>query len=105
MKRFLNLSRVSTSTLIAIPIVVGFLFMGIQLFIFKSYSGTDIENLLISFTFFFWGLSGVPMVIRKEAPGSLSSETLAVIQGFIMILFGWGVALGPWIYKFVLSGK
>lgn len=105
MKKHISFSRINTRVLIAIPVVLGFFCIGIQLFVFKAYTGKFIEDLLISFTFFFWGLSGVPMIVRKEAPGFLPSGIFAVIEGVILVILGWGIAFGPWIYQLFFSGR
>lgn len=98
-----QISRVDTQTLVVIPIILGLLCMGVYIFSFRNYSGSFNENLLIFLIFFFFGASGIPMIIRKEALGSFGFGFSAIIQGTIILLLGWGIAFGSVIYK-ILSG-
>jgi hypothetical protein len=54
------------------------------------------QDLLFSFTFFFLGMSGIPIIIRKEMPGIFNIYGLhAVITGIFIVLGGLGLSLLP----------
>lgn len=99
MKKNLDLSRINTRVLITVPLVLGFIIIGVQLSVVNMFSKT-VQDILISLTFFFWGMSGIPMIVRKEAPGYLLRGSLAIAQGIILLIVCWAIALGIWFYRF-----
>jgi hypothetical protein len=48
-------------------------------------------------TWFFFGLAGIPMIIRKEA--LIERDGWAVLIGIIHLVIGWGLAFIPLIYN------
>lgn len=100
MKKNPDLSRIKTRILITVPLVLGFIILGVQLSGIKMISSKNIQDFLISLTFFFWGMSGIPMIARKEAPGFLLQGPLAVAQGIVLLIVCWTIAFGIWFYRF-----
>jgi hypothetical protein len=47
---------------------------------------------------FIWGLTGLSMIIRKEAFGDMGIEVLAIIEGIFLLVFFWGLAFA-FLYK------
>lgn len=102
MKRIPDLSRINTRVLITVPLVLGFIILGVQLSIINKMSSKTVQDILISLTFFFWGMSGIPMIVRKEAPGYLLRGPLAIAQGIILLIFCWAIAFGICFYRFLV---
>jgi len=96
-KVFDSLARMRTRTLIFIPLLLGFLCILVLIIIWQSYTGALMQQVLLSTSFLFFGLSGLPMIIRQEADFSLFSldGPLAVILGVIVFASGLIVASSP----------
>jgi hypothetical protein len=89
--------RLSTMNLVAIPIIAGFICFLILLGTGGYHPGEHKHDLLISLGFFFLGLSGVPIIIRKEFPGIFAVYGLhAVISGILILISSWSLALLPY---------
>ncbi len=91
------ITRVPTSTLVTIPNLFALLFMGTGAFVNpKIFAGTPYDLYIVFGICFFFGLSGVPMIIRKEAPNFIFpfKGFLAVLQGIAFLIIGWGFAFG-----------
>ena len=86
-----------------ITAVLGIIWSGIESKIFPGKSaGQPVADILFSLTFFFWGLSGISMIIRKEIPFLEKNKITgiyAVISGIMMTMMGWGLALLPLISR------
>jgi hypothetical protein len=102
-KRIPNLSRINTGVLITVPLILGFIILGIQLSVINKMSSKIVQDILISLTFFFWGMSGIPMIVRKEAPGYLLKGPLAIAQGIVLLVVCWTIAFGVWFYRFLIK--
>jgi len=83
-----HLSMMSTGKLVLLPILLSLLPIS-ALFIISpgQYSGRPMQDLLVYLMFFLWGLSGIPIILRQEAPGIISFYGwLGVGQGLLMML-------------------
>jgi len=92
------LSRLRTSNLIMIPVILSLIPLGLDQWISGGhYSGTIAENILILSTIFLWGCIGIPIIVRKESPGLITLYGWpAILNGVIIVLLSWifvGVSL------------
>jgi hypothetical protein len=101
MARIPKLAQISTRLVTTIPIMLGFVCIFIETLLYKQYSGHVIEDVLIGLTFFFWGLSGLPMIIRKEGFGDMGIEALAIINGIILLVIFWGIDIAMLYFLFI----
>jgi hypothetical protein len=85
------LSSLSTKQLIVIPGLVSLVPISILLLFSKGgYSARPIEDFLIPLTLFILGFIGLPMIIRKEAPGVIVLHgKLAILQGVLIMFCFW----------------
>ena len=85
-----------TAQLVMIPAMGGMLLILILVGIgFAGYRGTLAYFILSGLTFFLWGCTGIPLIVRKEVPYlSIMSGWAAVVVGLIFLVIGWGIALG-----------
>jgi hypothetical protein len=90
-------ARLRTRTLIIIPLSVGIICLIVQTFIWPQYTGAPLQNVLIPIGFLLMGLSGLPMILRREADFSLFilEGPLAVILGIILLAAGLYLGLAP----------
>jgi len=102
------IARVPTSTLITIPNLIALIFVGIGACVNpKNFAGKPYD-LYIAFGFlFFGGLSGIPMIVRKEAPNFIFplEGFLAVLQGIAFLIIGWGLAFGFLYFYLARTGS
>ena len=89
------LARMETRYLILLPLLIGAVPLIILFSLPKAeYSGTPVAEFLILLTFFTWGLMGLPMIIRKEAPWLIPiTGWLAVVEGIVITLASWTVVI------------
>ena len=90
-----RLSKMSTLQLILIPFLISFLPLGIIIALGTlGYRGTPSQSILVLMMFFLWGLTGVPIIIRKEVPSAFYPVKgwQAVAEGILVIL-GMGVVI------------
>ncbi len=91
-------ARASTNTLI-----VAFFLIGVSciLPLELNHAYREYKVWFISAMFFFWGLSGLPIIIRQDADFGLVriEGWLAVTLGVLLLLSGFALALLPlWMY-------
>jgi small-conductance mechanosensitive channel len=100
-KAKMSFARLSTRTLVVIPFMLSFIPIAILLSLpGYRYTGTPIQDQLISSILFLWGCTGIPIIVRGESPGSVPVRGwLAYIQGFLMISIPWGIAISRMITK------
>jgi hypothetical protein len=81
--------------LVMFPYLVSLLPLALLLLFFPGrYSGTKIEDLLISSMVFLWGLSGIPIMIRRELPYLISIRGwYAVATGLMIACSFWGLLI------------
>src|SRR5260370_13506387 len=87
-------------TLIAIPILLGFISFGLLFFTGPGYTGTPAQKILISLGFLWWALSGVPKIIRHESaygPVHLNGA-LALFDGVVTVVSSLVLASLPLIF-------
>jgi hypothetical protein len=87
-KVVLYIKKLNTISLVGIFILCGLIFFFIEVISFDKYSGNDIEIWLLVISFFFFGLAGIPIIIRREINiGSLYlNPVLALSFGIFMLL-------------------
>lgn len=85
-----------TLHLVLFPVVISLLPISVLVWTGSAgYRDTPAQSILSGVTFLLWGSMGLPMIIRKEIPwASTAPGWVAVVQGAILILIGWGIALG-----------
>ena len=84
-----RLSKMSTLQLILIPLGISILPLAIVVGLgMLGYIGTSLQGILILMMFFFWGVTGVPIIIRKEVPSAFYPVKgwQAVAEGMLLIL-------------------
>jgi len=87
------LSRMKTSNLIMIPVILSLIPLGLDQWISGGhYSGTTVEDALILSAVFLWGCVGIPIIVRRESPG------LITLYGWPAILSGIFIILCFWIF-------
>jgi len=84
-------TKMSTRQLVLLPLLASLIpIIALVLVSPDHYSGTEIHNILIDLIFFLWGLSGIPVIIRKETVGLVVVRGgWAVIQGIVMTIIPW----------------
>jgi hypothetical protein len=94
---FRRISRIRTMVLVNIFILLGALCMVIVAFLPPKYSGTHLEEFIISLSFLLIGLAGMPIIIRREVNIFLIhlEGTLAIIYGLTLLLAGLAIATIP----------
>jgi len=82
------LSRLRTSNLIMIPVILSLIRLGLDQWLSGGhYSGTTVENILILSTVLLWGCIGIPIIARKESPGLITLYGWsAILNGVIIVL-------------------
>lgn len=93
MRKLINFDRVHTQILITVPLVLGLIFVAAFSYAYTHFSSSFISMTLLILAFFCWGLTGIPMIVRKEAPGYLLKGYSVVIQGWVMVIFGWSIVI------------
>jgi hypothetical protein len=95
-KIFAVLSKMKTIHLVMLPVIIGILIILIALGVARLGSiGNQIGGFLLAFGLFVIGLMGLPMIIRKEIPWLVTIRGwIAVVEGIILLVIGWGLALG-----------
>jgi len=88
-------ARMTTRTLILIPYFFALICLGLGAQIGKS--SPVLHFILFPLAFFFFGLAGIPMIVRKEA--IVDRDGSAVFIGIIHLVVGWGLAFIPLIYN------
>src|SRR5512133_2424581 len=88
-------ARMTIRTLILIPYFLSFICLGLGGQTGKS--NPSLHYILFPLAFFFFGLAGIPMIVRKEA--FLDRDRSAVFFGIVHLVVGWGLALIPLIYN------
>ena len=57
------------------------------------------ENMIINFVLFLWGVAGIPMIIRREAPWIITIRGWpAIAEGLFMVVACWGLIIAEIIY-------
>ena len=86
------LYRISTNTLILTPIVASILpIVWLILTSHGKYNGNILQIILVCTILFLWGSTGIPMILRKEAPGfKVVSGWLAILRGILILICLWG---------------
>ena len=93
MRKLPNLERVDTQILITVPFVLGFIFAAIFASCYSENYSVFPSIIFLTLAFFFWGLAGIPMIVRKEAPGYLLKGYLVVIQGWTLVIVCWSAVI------------
>ena len=88
-------AKMTTRSLILIPYFLSFMCLALGGQIGKS--SPFLHFILFPLAFFFFGLAGIPMILRKEA--FLDRDRSAVFFGIIHLVVGWGLAFIPLIYN------
>lgn len=85
-----------TGHLVMLPLIVGLLLILILVVLrYAGYQNTVAQNIVAGLTFFLWGCTGLPMIIRKEIPWfTRAPGWVAVVQGVLLLIIGWTIALG-----------
>jgi hypothetical protein len=87
-------SKMNTIDLVNIPLFIGFLLFILSAIILTiGHIGNIVGVYIIILTFFIWGFMGIPMIIRKEFPYLTIRGWMAVAEGFVFVLFGWGISI------------
>jgi hypothetical protein len=88
-----KMAKTRTSTLSNICFLTGFVCI-VPLGLLDKHQGVS-QNIFVSSMFFFWGLGGLPMVIRHDADfGLFRIEGLvAVLLGVVLMICGFALAL------------
>jgi hypothetical protein len=94
-KLYYFFTRMTTRTLILIPYFFSIMCLGLGGLIGR-YS-PFLHFILFPLAFFFFGLAGIPMIVRKEA--LLDRDHSAAFFGIIHLVVGWGLAFIPPIYN------
>ena len=86
----------NTMHLILVPVRTSLLPIFILVLVgLAGYHDSLAQAILSGLVFFLWGCMGLPMIIRKEVPWFVINHGwLAVVQGTILLIIFWGVALG-----------
>jgi hypothetical protein len=94
-----RIARTSTRVLMNGFLMLGMACIAADALMFRKYTGTLIENIVIPLCFFSAGLAGLPMILRKEADFSMFQieGPLAVILGVVVLAAGLVVASIPLI--------
>jgi hypothetical protein len=89
------LGRIPTPQLIMGIFSIGLAALFLQsLFPLEAGSTNTFQSVLINIAFFFFGLSGTPIIVRKEIPGIFHIHGfLAVIVGVFILLTFWTIIL------------
>ena len=88
MKKFFDIRRISTFYLEFIPLVLGFACCGFL--VATNPASLLLQHILLILTFFFWGLSGLPMILRQESGIFPFFNGLpAFYIGLLTLLAGW----------------
>jgi hypothetical protein len=62
---------------------------------FAGFRETPAQVIASGITFFLWGCTGLPMMVRKEMPWLPKAPGwVAVVQGALFVIIGWGIAFG-----------
>jgi hypothetical protein len=93
----LLIRKMPTINLVGIFIALGLFWIILVPVIFGKYSGKPLESVLIFLGFFFQGLAGLPIIIRKEISlGVLYLEgPIAIIIGILIFIIGISIATIP----------
>jgi hypothetical protein len=97
--------NMNTLQLMMLPIICSLLPLVLFMLIAPHgrYSGTIVEKILAELIIFLWGLSGIPIIIRKELPVMTRKKfsslitirgRYAVVSGIFIIILSWMVILG-----------
>jgi hypothetical protein len=102
-KRFFEMLEYQQSTqqlglAILMPVIIGLVVGSLLSFIGKSVYGDlprDVETGIFSVGSFICGFSGLPIITRKEFPGTFRSieGVQAVMIGIFVMAFFWGLSL------------
>jgi hypothetical protein len=96
------ITSMSTLQLILLPTLLSLLPITILIRISNGhYSGKPIEDILISIIIFLWGIMGIPMILRREAPGLFlyTKGWLAIIEGILILVASWSVAIALVVFS------
>jgi hypothetical protein len=86
--------RMKTRSLVGLSGLIGIIFLSMTSLIQQGPNHTNIIFLLCSICFFFGGLGGVIMILRKEFILSGESDNIfGIIYGIIMALLGFGLMI------------
>jgi hypothetical protein len=90
------LFAMKTSYLVLLPLIVSLVPILILISMgTDGYQDGPAQFTLSGLIFFLWGCTGLPIMIRKEVPGLASMHGwAAVVEGFVFLSIGWGIALG-----------
>jgi len=87
------IKRLDISVLFWVPLFIGILFL-VLIVIFEShgYHNYHLNLFFEAMFYFFLGVSGVPIIVRREFPRRVFyfSENVAMGSGIIISLFGFG---------------
>jgi hypothetical protein len=90
------LAQFNTTVLISLPSVIG-LGIGILygLAIKRKFIGSFGDVCVLVIVLFFWGLSGLAQVIKREQPifGGSIKGLQPIIIGYLTLIFWWGMAI------------
>jgi hypothetical protein len=85
------ISGMKTSQLILLPGAISlFPFLAYLVVSSGHFSGNPLEVFLLLLMLTSLGFTGLPMILRKEAPGLISVKgTLAILQGLLIMIGFW----------------
>jgi hypothetical protein len=101
-KAYRFIQRLPTRYLSGFFMIISMVLLIIEGAIFPKFIGDPLQVTLISLTFFFGGIAGLPMIIRKEADFVLFAfEGIpAILIGSILLVSGILVASVPLLGKY-----
>lgn len=85
-----SLSYLSVTQLVFLPILLGFLLVILWMILGIFFSGKSMDLLTLNVICFVFGLSGVPIIVKKELPSPWRTKGLkAVFDGLLILLAAW----------------
>jgi hypothetical protein len=90
------LSAMKTIHLVVLPVIISLLPIVALVWLGSAgYRDTPAQTIFSGMTFFLWGCTGLPMIVRKEIPWLRTAPGwMASVQGIVFLTIGWGIALG-----------